>query len=86
MRLTRSLVIAVAMTAWFIAGWGTAGAVPGHTSCKGFGGATAEAAHTGVLVPEIRSLAPGFVDDVIALVQVGGEVDGVTVAPLCTPK
>lgn len=79
---TRFLVSAASGVALCIVTSGTAAAVPGHTSCKDFGAATADAAHAGLLVPEIRDLTPGLVDDVLAFVQVGDE----TVPPLCIPK
>ena len=62
------------------------GAVPGHTSCKGYGELTASEAHAKTLVTELQSLPHGTVDDLIALVQVGGTFDGETVPPFCTPK
>jgi hypothetical protein len=86
MRPNRSLAIAATIAASFIAMTSTAGAAPGNGSCKDFGAATAEAARTGALVPEIRSLTPGTVDDVVALAKVGGEFDGETVPSLCTSK
>jgi hypothetical protein len=84
--------IARMLTLAFVAGSvsllfpGAADAAPGHTSCRGLGATTAEEARNHAVAPEIRAFAPGGVDDLIGLVQLGGTFEGETVAPLCVPK
>jgi hypothetical protein len=82
----RVAVVSAGLTAAAIATAAPGGAVPGHTSCKGYGELTVSEAHAKTLAPELQSLPRGTVDDLIALVQVGGTFDGETVPPFCTPK
>lgn len=64
----------------------TASAATGHTSCRTLGATTAAEARDHAVAPEILAFAPGSVDDLIALVQLGGTFDGEVVEPLCLPK
>ena len=83
----RKLIIAAATVAVStIALGGTAGAVPGHTSCRGLGQHNAGEAQTGVLVDEVHYFGPGNIDDVVALVQIGGTFGDEVVPALCTLK
>ena len=63
-----------------------ASAAPGHTSCRALGATTAAEARDHAVAPEILAFAPGSVDDLIALVQLGGTFEGEIVEPLCVPK
>lgn len=63
-----------------------AAAHPGHTSCKGYGELTASEAHAGTVASELQSLPRGTVDDLIAIVQVGGTFGDEVVPPFCVPK
>jgi hypothetical protein len=38
------------------------------------------------VAPEILTFAPGSVDDLLALVQLGGSFEGEVVEPLCLPR
>lgn len=64
---------------------GQASAHPGHTSCKDFGQHNAIEAHDQIVDDEVRFFGPGNVDDVVALVHIGGTFGGETVPALCTP-
>jgi hypothetical protein len=64
---------------------GQASAHPGHTSCQDFGQHNASEAHDQIIDDEIRFFGPGNVDDVIALVHLGGTFDGEPVPALCEP-
>jgi hypothetical protein len=83
---SRAVLVAAVVTATAIAAASPSGAVPGHTSCKAIGQLTASEAHAGTLVSELHGLPRGTVDDLIALVQVGGTVGDELVPPLCIPK
>jgi hypothetical protein len=63
-----------------------ADAAPGHTSCRALGATTAEEARNHAVAPEVLAFAPRHVDDLIALVQLGGTFEGEPVAPLCVPR
>lgn len=63
-----------------------ASAAPGHTSCRGLGTTTAAEGKDHAVAPEILAFAPGSVNDLIALVQLGGTFEGEIVEPLCVPK
>jgi hypothetical protein len=78
--VTAGLAVAATATA------SPSGAVPGHTSCKGYGQLTASEAQTGTLVPELHSLPRGTIDDLIAVVQVGGTFGDEPVPAFCTLK
>jgi hypothetical protein len=65
---------------------GTASAAPRHTSCRALGATTAAEAKEHAVAPEILTFAPGSVDDLLALVQLGGTFEGEVVEPLCTPR
>jgi hypothetical protein len=82
----RILIAALTTAAAVIAGAGTADAAAGHTSCRDLGATTAEEAKAHTVAPEVLEFAPGGVDDLIALVQLGGTFGGETVPPLCQPK
>ena len=82
----RAVVFAAALGAPPLLGTGVAGAAPGHTSCRDLGTTTAGEAQAHELAPEILSFAPGSVDDLVALAQLGGTFDGEVVPPLCQPK
>jgi hypothetical protein len=82
----RALLVAAGLTVAAIATASPSGAVPGHTSCKGYGHLSVSEAHTKTLVPELHSLPRGTVDDLIAIVQVGGTFGGEAVPPFCIPK
>lgn len=64
---------------------GSSSAHPGHTNCKGFGQHNASEAHDQIVDDEVRFFGPGNVDDVVALVHLGGTFDGEPVPALCTP-
>jgi hypothetical protein len=64
----------------------TASAAARHTSCRALGATTAGEARSHAVAPEILAFAPKSVDDLIALVQLGGTFEGETVEPLCLPK
>jgi hypothetical protein len=64
----------------------SASAAPRHTSCRALGEATAAEARDHAVAPEILTFAPGSVDDLLALVQVGGSFEGEVVEPLCLPR
>jgi hypothetical protein len=82
----RALVVAATLALPTALGAGTASAASGHTSCRALGATSASEAREGILAPEIQLFAPGSVDDLIALVQLGGTFEGEIVDPLCTPK
>ena len=84
--LTRSLISATALTAIALATASTVGATRGHTSCKDLGALVASEARAGTVGEENRSLPHGTVDDLIHIVQVGGEFEGETVPAFCQPK
>ena len=63
-----------------------AGAAPGHTSCKDLGQLTASEGRARTIAVELKSYPRGTVDDVIALVQLGGTFGDEVVPPFCTPK
>lgn len=63
-----------------------ASAAPGHTSCRALGATTAAEARDHAVAPEILAFAPGSVDDLIALVQLGGTFEAEIVEGLCVPK
>jgi hypothetical protein len=83
---SRALLVAVGLTAAAIATASPSAAVPGHTSCEGYGQLTASEARAKTLVPELQSLPRGTVDDLIAVVQVGGTFGDEVVPPFCVPK
>ncbi len=62
------------------------GAAPGHRSCQGFGALTASEAHDKTVASELHSLPRGTVDDLIAVVQVGGSFGGEDVPAFCVLK
>jgi hypothetical protein len=82
----RTLAVAACLSAGAIATAPASGAAPGHESCKAYGALVASEAHDGTLVPELKSLPRGTVDDLIAIVQVGGTFGGEAVPPFCEPK
>lgn len=84
MTIRHALVIAATCAA-SISATGTAHAAPGHTSCRDLGATTAAEGRDHLVAPEIRAVSPGGVDDLIALVQLGGTFDGEIVEPLCQP-
>ncbi|MGI8795526.1 MAG: hypothetical protein ACR2IR_02880 [Acidimicrobiia bacterium] len=65
---------------------GVASAHPGHISCRGFGLHNASEAHQQIIDDEVRSFGPGNVDDVIALVHLGGTFGGEVIPAFCAPK
>jgi hypothetical protein len=85
-RAARALAVTAGITAAAVATASPSGAVPGHTSCKAYGQLTVSEAHDGTLVPELQSLPRGTVDDLIALVQVGGTFGDEIVPPFCEPR
>ena len=82
----RIAIAALTSAAGLIIGGGTAEAAAGHTSCRELGATTAAEAKAHTVAPEVLEFAPGGVDDLIALVQLGGTFGGETVPPLCQPK
>jgi hypothetical protein len=82
----RLLVVTAGLTVAATATASPSGAVPGHTSCKGYGQLTASEAHAHAVAPELHSLPRGTVDDLIAVVQVGGTFGGEPVPAFCTLK
>jgi len=62
------------------------GAAPGHRSCQGFGALTASEAHDKTVASELHSLPRGTVDDLIAVVQVGGAFGGEQVPAFCVAE
>jgi hypothetical protein len=82
----RTLVVTAGFTVAAIATASPSGAVPGHTSCKDLGALVASEAHAGTIAAENRSLPHGTLDDLIAIVQVGGTFGDEVVPPFCTPK
>jgi hypothetical protein len=86
MRLIRITLVSAAIAAGAVVTAPTAHAVPGHTSCRDLGALTVSEAQDQTLAPELRSIPPGSVDDLIALVQTGGELDGETIPRFCEPK
>jgi hypothetical protein len=82
----RALVATAGITVGAIAAAAPSGAAPGHTSCKELGALVTSEAQAGTIGPENRSLPPGTVDDLIAIVQVGGTFGDEIVPPFCTPK
>ncbi len=86
MKTTRPLAFVAALAAASVAASSTAHAAPGHTSCRALGATTADEARQHLVAPEVLDFAPGQVDDLIALVQLGGTFGGETVDPLCQPK
>ena len=85
-KATRVLAVTTAFTAAAIATAPASGAAPGHTSCKALGELTVSEAHDKTLAPELHSLPRGTVDDLIAVVQVGGTFGGEAVPAFCVPK
>ncbi len=85
-KATRVMLLTAGLTASAIVTAAPSGAVPGHTSCKGYGQLTVSEAHDRTLAPELHGLPRGTVDDLIALVQVGGTFGGEVVPAFCTPK
>ncbi len=85
-RPRRALLVAAGLAAAIIAMASPSGAVPGHTSCKGYGQLNASEAQAGTLVPELRSLPRGTLDDLIAVVQVGGTFGDEVIPPFCLSK
>ncbi len=85
-RFTRLAMAGVAIAAGAITTAPAASAVPGHTSCRDLGALTVSEAQAHTLAPEIRSLPPGSVNDLVALIQVGGVLDAQTIPPFCQPK
>jgi hypothetical protein len=83
---TRVVLVSVGLTAAAIAAAPASGAAPGHTSCKALGALNVSEARDGTLVPELQSLPRGAVDDLIAVVQVGGTFGGEAVPAFCEPK
>lgn len=83
---TRTLAIAACVTVAVNATAPASGAAPGHKSCKQLGALTVSEAHDGTLVPELQGLPRGTVDDLIAVVQIGGSFGGAIVPPFCEPK
>ena len=84
--LTHGIAAATVVAAASLLGAAPAGAVSGHTSCRGFGAETSAEAQAGTVATEIHAFGPGNVDDLVALVQVGGTFGGETVEPLCEPR
>ena len=84
--IARAGLLAGGLSAAALATAAPSGAVPGHTSCKGFGQLTVSEAQSKTIASELHSLPRGTVDDLIALVQIGGTFDGEVVPPFCTPK
>lgn len=84
--IRRALLVTAGLAAAAIAPAAPSGAVPGHTSCKGYGQLIVSEAHTKTLVPELHSLPRGTVDDLIAVVHVGGTFGDEVVPPFCLPK
>jgi hypothetical protein len=82
----RVLALATTLAVPMVVGADVAAAAPGHTSCRSLGQTNASEAQAHVLASEILAFAPGSVDDLVALVQLGGTFDGEVVEPLCTPK
>ncbi|MFN2419329.1 MAG: hypothetical protein ABR593_10455 [Candidatus Limnocylindria bacterium] len=86
MKTTRALTLTATLAMGSLLTGGTAHAAAGHTTCRDLGATTAAEAREHLVAPEIRDFAPGSVDDLIALVQLGGTFGGETVDPLCQPK
>jgi hypothetical protein len=81
--LIRALAIGAALTATAVVTAPAAGAVPGHTSCKDLGALVASEAQARTIAEENRSLPHGTIDDLIHVVQVGGEFFGEPVPAFC---
>lgn len=79
----RTLAVTATLTATAIVSAPAAGATPGHTSCKELGALVASEAHAHTIAEENRSLPPGAIDDLIHVVQVGGEFFGEPVPAFC---
>jgi hypothetical protein len=82
----RALLVTGGLTVAAIATASPSGAVPGHRSCKDLGALVASEAHAGTIGAEQRALPHGTADDLIAIVQVGGDFGGEVVPPFCVPK
>ena len=82
----RSVICAATLTLVSLATATTANAASGHTSCKDLGALVASEAGAGTVGEENRSLPHGTVDDLIHIVQVGGEFEGEPVPAFCQPK
>jgi hypothetical protein len=82
----RSVICTATLTVVALATANTVGATPSHTSCKELGALVASEARAGTVGVENRSLPHGTVDDLIHIVQVGGELEGETVPAFCQPK
>jgi len=63
---------------------GVALAHPGHTSCRSFGEVITAEAQAQIIAPELRTIGPGNIDDLVELVHLGGEYDGEQVPALCS--
>jgi hypothetical protein len=85
-KLMAVLVMSAGMTAVVVATAPPGGAAPGHTSCQALGALTVSEAQAKTLAPELRALPRGTVDDLIAVVQVGGTFGGEQVPAFCVPK
>ena len=83
---TRVAAFAMTLTVASLFGTGVAAAIPGHTSCRVFGATSASEARDQTLAGEVLAFTPRHVDDLVALVQAGGTLDGEIVPALCQPK
>lgn len=65
---------------------GPASAHPGHTSCKNFGQHNATEARQQLIDDEVRAFGPRNVDDIVALVHLGGTFDSEPIPALCVTR
>ena len=83
---TRVLVMGAGLTVAAMVTAPVASATPGHTSCRAYGALTVSEAHDKTLASELLTLPHGTVDDLVAVVQVGGTFAGNTVPAFCVLK
>ena len=86
--IVRNLAIAAGVTAAAITAVppATAGATPSHRSCRGLGALAAEEGRNHITGEENPSLPHGSVDDLIHVVQIGGDFLGEPVPAFCDPR
>ena len=82
-KINRALVAGAAFLATLCLSAPAADAAPRHTSCKELGALVASEAREGTVGEENRSVPHGTVDDLIHVVQVGGNFLGEPVPAFC---
>jgi hypothetical protein len=80
---TRVLTGTAGLAAIVLIAASTAHAALSHTSCKELGALVASEARAGTIGEENRALPRGSVDDLIHIVQVGGDFEGEAVPAFC---